>query len=438
MISARRRQEIVDALRRGSVPRRSLDAFAVGLDHHAEAIDAELSTVAGGGAVFKAVRGEYGSGKTFFVRWLQERAKRAGFATAEVQISESETPLHRLETVYRRLIERLSTPDTPEGALRAVLDAWFYALEEDVLAEGVVDESDEPALLEHTEHLMEQRLAAINQHAPAFASALRAYRRALAGGEQATADGILAWLAGEPNVGAAPKRYAGIKGNVDHFGALSFLQGLLVILRDSGLSGLILVLDEVETLQRVRGDVREKSLNALRQLIDEIDAGRYPGLYVVITGTPAFFDGPQGVQRLPPLAQRLEVDFSTDARFDNPRAVQIRLPGFDLRRLGEVGRNVRDIYAHERPAEARLRELAGDEYIDALARAVTGDFGGRVGIAPRIFLKKLVADVLDRIDQFPDFNPREHYALHINDAELTEVESNARRAASPDEIPLDL
>jgi hypothetical protein len=45
---------------------------------------------------FKAVRGEYGSGKTFFTRWLQERAMARGFAVAEVQVSETETPLHRL------------------------------------------------------------------------------------------------------------------------------------------------------------------------------------------------------------------------------------------------------------------------------------------------------------------------------------------------------
>ena len=119
---------------------------------------------------------------------------------------------------------------------------------------------------------------------------------------------------------------AGIKGDVDHFAALSFLRGLLLILKDSGFSGLVLVLDEIETLQRVRGDVREKGLNALRQLIDDIDGGRFPNLYLLTTGTPAFFDGPQGVQRLEPLAQRLHVDFQTDARFDNPRAVQLRLP----------------------------------------------------------------------------------------------------------------
>ena len=43
--------------------------------------------------------------------------------------------------------------------------------------------------------------------------------------------------------------------------------------------------------------------------------------------------------------QRLHVEFTTDPRFDNPRAVQIRLPGFDLHKLRLVGCKVRDIYA---------------------------------------------------------------------------------------------
>ena len=135
-ISAQRRREIIDALRRGTVPQRGLDVFAVGLGRFEPALDEELRAVAEGGAGFKAVRGEYGSGKTFFARWLQERAKRAGFATAEVQISETETPLHRLETVYRRAMERLSTADAFQGAFRPVVDGWFYGLEEEVLAGG--------------------------------------------------------------------------------------------------------------------------------------------------------------------------------------------------------------------------------------------------------------------------------------------------------------
>jgi hypothetical protein len=401
-----------------------------------DTIDDELKAVAAGGSVFKAVRGEYGSGKTFFARWLQERAKQQSFVTTEVQISETETPLHRLETVYRRMMERISTGDTEAGAFRNIVDAWFYTLEEDVLAGGGVDATDESALLARTNELMEQRLAAVAQKTPAFSAALRAYRKAMADGDTVVADGLVAWLSGQPNVGAGIKRSASIKGEIDHFGALSFLQGLLVILKDTGHSGLVLVMDEVETLQRVRGDVRDKGLNALRQLLDEVDAGRFPGLYLLITGTPAFFDGPQGVQRLPPLAQRLHVDFATDARFDNARAVQIRLKGFSLESLVEVGRKIRDVYVSHSANGGRLGALVDDAYVCDLAKAVTGKLGGKVGIAPRLFLKKLVGDVLDRVDQFADFNPRLHYALTLNSGEMTEVERNAAAARTVDDVEL--
>ena len=437
-ISPQRRQEIIDALRRGTVPRSSLDAFATGLERFEGTLDEELRSVSAGGSKFKAIRGEYGCGKTFFARWLADRARKLGFATSEVQISETETPLHRLQTVYRRLIERLATADTPQGALRNIVDGWFFTLEEDVLAEGTIDPGDENILLAKTNELLEQRLAKVSSTAPTFSAALRGYRQALAEGNQAIADGILAWLAGQPNVAAAAKRFAGVKGDLDHFGALNFLQGVLTVLRDSGHAGMLVVLDELETIQRVRSDVRDKSLNALRQLIDEVDSGRFPGLYLLITGTPAFYDGPQGIQRLEPLAQRLHVDFQTDARFDNPRAVQIRLPTFSLERLGLVGRKVRDIFKEHAKSADRIASFCDDDYVNDLACAVAGKLGGKVGVAPRIFLKKLVADILDRIDQFPDFNPREHYTLTMNDAEMTAVERQAMGATDVDEIELDL
>ena len=58
VISPQRRNEIVDALRRGTVPRRSLDAFAVGLEAFETVVGEELASVAAGSARFKAVRGE--------------------------------------------------------------------------------------------------------------------------------------------------------------------------------------------------------------------------------------------------------------------------------------------------------------------------------------------------------------------------------------------
>ena len=384
-VSEQRRREVIDALRRGTVPQDGLDLLAVGLDRFEAATDAELAAVSAGGSVFKAVRGEYGSGKTFFSRWLVERARQRGFASSEMQISETETPLHRLETVYRRVVENLTTAEFPASAFRDVIDGWLFTLEQDTIQAGA-DPDDEAALSAAVESLLNKRLALIARTTPAFATALRAYRQAVLVGDGAEADGIIAWLGGQPHVAASVRRSAGVKGELDHFGALGALQGLLLVLRDSGFAGLVLVLDEVETLQRVRSDVRDKALNALRQLMDEVDAGRFPGLYLIITGTPAFFDGMQGVQRLPPLAQRLATDFSADDRFDNPRATQIRLPGFSQDSLVELGIKVRDLYAVG--ADPRVIEVVDDDYVADLARAVAGRLG--VGVAPRLFVKKLV------------------------------------------------
>lgn len=423
------------ALRRGTVPANGLDLLAVGVERFVPALDAELDTVGGGGSAFKAIRGEYGAGKTFITRFLAERALRRGFAAAEVQISETETPLHRLETVYRRIGEALRTAAFPPSAFRPVLDSWLFTLESDVANR----ETDASAVGAAVEQLLAQRLAAVSTRAPAFAQALRAYRAASVAGDSVTADALAGWLGGQPHVAAAAKRAAGIRGELDHFGAMAFLQGLLEVLRDGGHPALLLVLDEVETLQRVRGDVRDKALNALRQLVDEIDSGRYPGLFLVITGTPAFFDGPSGISRLPPLAQRLTTDFSTDSRFDNPRAVQLRLPGFDRQSLLALGTRVRDLYRDGADEPRRIEVVVDDAYLAELADSITGSLGGKVGVTPRIYLRKLVAEVLDRVDQFPDFDPRRDYPPTVSRDELTDAERNAAATAtSADHVKLDL
>ena len=431
------RREVVEALRRGTVPRRGLELFAVGADRFEKAFDEELDAVGAGRGVFKALRGDFGCGKTFSARWLQRRAQAEGFATAEVQISENDTPLHKLETVYRRAMEALSTKEWERGAFRNLIESWFLTLEEEVLSRSDVSSDDPRAVTDAVGRLLEGRLAEVSAIQPQFAAALRECHAARVRGDAATAEGLMAWLMGQPNVAAGIKRQAGVKGDVDHTGALAFLRGLLAVLRQTGRAGLVLVLDEVETIQRVRADSRERSLNALRQLIDDVHGGRFPGLYVLITGTPAFFDGPQGVKRLPPLAQRLHVDFGGDPKFDNTRDIQVRLLPFDHDRLVEVGRLIRDLYPSSAPE--RMAARVTDEVIEALARGVAGKLGGKTGVAPRLYLRKLVGEVLDKVDEHEDYDPSVHFELVVGAGELTpEERAAAGMDLGVDDIDLEL
>ena len=88
------------------------------------------------------------------------------------------TPLHRWETVYRRLAERLATADTPDGAYGRSLTRGF-TLEEDRARVREHRTYDADGLLAATDTLVEQRLSGISRTAPAFSAVLRAYRRAL-------------------------------------------------------------------------------------------------------------------------------------------------------------------------------------------------------------------------------------------------------------------
>ena len=424
-------QEIIQALRSGLVPRRGLHHFAVGLEPLMEAIEQELGYVATGKGTSKWLRGEYGTGKTFATRLLGARARRMGFATAEVQVSLNDTPLHHLETVYRRLIERLETEADGSGAFKAIVEGWLYQVGEEVARLRGIDE-DDPSFADATEERLEDKLADLSRHNPAFAQALRGYHRALHEGNFATAQGILAWLAGQPHTDRSITRIAGLSGKVDGQAALTFLAGLLRLLRQSGYKGLVVVLDEVETVQRMPSNSRASALNALRQLMDML-TDDLPGMYLVVTGTRDFFEGYKGLKSLPPLYQRVSVSFGDDPRWDNLRAPQVRLLPFDRDKLVMVGRSVRDLYPAKYPE--RITARVEDRFLEALVERVTDGFGGKIEVAPRLFLRELT-DVLDRVDQHADFEPAVHYRIRLEDADLTPSELAARHGMpDPGENP---
>lgn len=425
-------EDIVQALRSGLVPRRGLHHLATGMDALMRAVEQELDFVATGKGTAKWIRGEYGSGKTFATRLLCARARERGFATSEVQISINDTPLHHLETVYRRLIERLETAADGAGAFQSIVDAWLYQVGDEVQRlEGLAE--DDPRLADATEKRLEDKLADLARQNQTFPAVLRAYHRAMYEGDFATAQGLCAWLSGQPHVSGAVIAKAGIRGKLDGQAAITFLAGLLCLLRQTDRPGLVVVLDEVETIQRMNAQTRDKALNALRQLMDQLAQEQLPGLYLVVTGTRDFFEGYKGIKSLTPLYQRVGVRFGDDPRFDNLRATQVRLNPFDAARLLEVGRRVRDLYPADHPE--RVQERVSDAFLEGLVGQVTAGFGGKVTVAPRIFLRELI-DVIDRVEQHEAYDPAAHYKLTLDGETLNAEEVAAkeqRDTAEPDE-----
>ena len=395
MTSQRDREHIFERLRSGVVPERGLEAFAVGIEKQRAEIGRLLGLAASGEGVFKFLRGGYGCGKTFMARLAVLDAQAKGFATSFVVVSDNDFHLHKFDDLYGRVVQELGTASCPRGALGDIIDRWIAKVE-NALIDGGADENA-PDFDQNVQKRIEEDITSLTGgKAPEdLGRVLREVFKLKQAGTVREAGALMSWLSGSENVAASEKKAAGIKGEITSKDAMAYLQGILAVVKAAGYNGLVIVIDEAETILRMRGDVRGKSLNGIRQILDAAAAQK--GLLWIFTGTAEFFDTRRGVAGLQPLHDRIR--FQVEGGLVSMRQPQLELKPFDHERLKEVGLRLRELYPMGDPNI--VAQKVTPEVIVAKVNEVTKGFGGDVGIVPRQFLRSLV-NLFDVVAENPD------------------------------------
>lgn len=431
-LTAKDVEHVFESLRKGLVPERGIDTFAVGIEKQRGELHRQLELAGGGEGTIKFLRGGYGCGKTFMARLALLDAQERGFATSFVVVSDNDLKFHRFDDVYRKVMTELGTSSCPRGALSDILDRWIARVEDALIAAG--EDEDAADFDEKVQQRLEADLASLTggQAPQDFIRVIQTIFRLKQEGEVSEAGALISWLCGSGNVAAASKKAAGIKGDIGSRDALDYLRGVLEIVKAAGYKGLLIVIDEAETILRMRSDSRHKSLNGIRQIADA--AGSYPGMLWLFTGTPEFFDTRHGVAGLEPLHRR--ISFSKQGSFASLRQPQLELTPFDAERLRSVATRLRELY----PSGTRsvLEERVSLEFIDRLVAEVTKGFRGDVGVVPRQFLREFVTQ-LDLVEENDDYVPMELYGFdpsQISTSALT-PEEQQRLGGTSDSAPLD-
>jgi hypothetical protein len=428
-ISSKDIEHIFERLRSGVVPERGLEAFAVGIDSARTEIKRQLDLAHAHEGVFKFLRGGYGCGKTFMSRLVMLDAQTQGFVTSFVVVSDNDLHFHEFDDVYRKVVQELGTQECARGALGFILDRWMARVEDAMIAAGANPEAED--FDQQVQKRLEEELVSLTggQAPEDMARVLRTIFALKQQHQVVEASALLSWLSGSENVASKIKRLASIKGDIGSKEAMDYLQGILAIIKAAGYPGLVIVIDEAETILRMRTDIRAKSLNGIRQICDAAD--RYPGLFWVFTGTPEFFDTQRGVAGLSPLHDRLKL--IKMGNFANPRQPQLVLKPFDAKRLEEVALKLRDLYPTPsgltpETLQAQFQSKVTPEFIARLATKVTEGFGGDVGIVPRQFLRQFV-NILDLVANEPDFDPMQDSGFDLAAAppNLDELNEEERR-----------
>lgn len=243
------------------------------------------------------IEGPYGAGKTHALKDMQSALTLSGFVVSTITLEPHHNIL-RPDLLYYHIMHHLRLQNKP-ASFEDLFGIWIDNLK------------NAPTKLVAANEI-KWVTAEMSRHHEAFANGFTHYIRASLRADEQQANRIAAWLKGDTTISPSLYREIGIRGGVDRTKAFDFLKAFAKLIQLIGYSGLVIAIDELDLLLKMRSDQREKAYGTLRQLIDEQIGGSFGALGLILCGTPdVFLDEELGIKSYSPLAQRLGLETSS-------------------------------------------------------------------------------------------------------------------------------
>lgn len=220
------------------------------------------------------VAGDFGTGKSHLLEYLQQAALQAGFVTSKIVISK-DTPLHDPAKLYRAAIESAQVPDKQGAVLTAVA--------------GNLSFDSEP--YQELVRWAHRSAAQLNSRFPA---SIYLYERIK---DEEIRDRLISYWAGDPLMVSDLRRWLREYGEaasyrLEPIGSRELaLQRFLFtprLIHAAGYRGWLLLLDEVELIGRYSLKQRARSYAELARWAGRLQGEVYPGLVTMMAITSDF------------------------------------------------------------------------------------------------------------------------------------------------------
>jgi hypothetical protein len=372
----------------GTPPTRGVQYFNVGNHSLLNALDEFYlsSYLQEGGAAYKMVVGDYGSGKSHFLYCLRDMAWSRGFVVSKVDLSPVETPYNDQRLVYAAVARNIIWHEANDEVSDEKGLSRFLA---GTLQRVVGDELSLDTLTHPNYRGLVDTLEATVIDSAAYKNAVLAYLDALVHEQEERQEAIDRWLIGESPASEDMRllREAGVTGRISRTNAFTMLRSLVQTVRALSYSGLALLFDEVDRMSSIGGKAEKLATDNLREVIDRC-RDELPGALFVYAVPPQFIN--DVVPRYPALQQRVRAP----GRFSraNHFSPQINLDHLDLTEndlLLAIGEKLIPIYQKAFNSELDQQvQYANAAILANVARDVFLDISAR-----RLFVKSFVTEL---------------------------------------------
>lgn len=395
-IKRRERDAILQSLQAGLVPKIGLHLIQVGRKLEVNAILGDLERIADGGASFRIIEGNYGSGKSFFLNLVKSLALQKNILVLQADITMERRVYSRhgeAQALFSELMRNLATKGRPEGdGLIGLIEAWIASIQIQIKSTGGSDDAVKAKIL--------TSLSGLHSLTGGFdfSEVLSKYYEAFATANDGLKASAVKWLRAEYGTKTEARQALGVRSILsdDLYENLKLVAAFAVI---AGYAGILINIDELVVLSHRLPNrlVRQANFEAILAMINDCLQGGASHLGFIFAGTvECVEDTRRGLYSYEALRSRLAANSLAQGGLIDLSGPVIKLTTLTPEELFVLLQNIRLVHAFGDAAKITVP----DEALTQVLQKANESLGAEVFKTPRKIIRSFIG-LLNLLDQNP-------------------------------------
>ena len=413
-------RNIMNSLGGGTVPREGLGYIAVGRAQEIDSLLRDTEIIQEGGATFRFIVGDYGSGKTFLLQTIKEYAVKNGFIVAEVDLSPDRSLIGNATkkkglATYRELMANVSNKANQSGhALSKVLESWVgniferaaIELSQNPLGEKNIERIAERYMLQDCANL--QSLAYGFEFTEALKMFWKACRTSDMNAKLIGQENVVRWFRGEYASRQEAKKALDINAIVQDENWFDYIILWARFFVLAGYKGFVVLIDEMINIYKATSSVtRQSNYEKMLMMYNSCLQGKAEYLGVIMSGVPmSIYDKKRGVFSYEAMRSRLSTGVYQDPSIINMMTPIIKVIPLTKEEMFVLLEKLAEIHSALYEYEKVITEDEMLEYVKLAYLKRETSY-----ITPRTMIRDFI-EILDVKKQNPDKDIRDILAAY--------------------------
>ncbi|BDD11705.1 DUF2791 domain-containing protein (plasmid) [Fulvitalea axinellae] len=408
-IRAKERDAIIQSLKSGVTPKVGIQHIQVGRNQEIKALCQDIDRIVDGGATFRLIIGEYGSGKTFFLSVIRSIALEKKMVTINADLSPDRrinASSGQARNLYSELMRNISTRSKPDGnAMTSIVERFITLARQD-------SEQNNTSISDAIHERLKELSELVGGYD--FAKVIEAYWEGHEEDNELKKSNAIRWMRAEYSTKTDARRDLGVRNIINDNSFYDSLKLMSLFIKQAGYTGLLVNLDELVNLYKLNStQARTTNYEQILRILNDCLQGTAEHIGFLLGGTPEFLlDARRGLYSYEALRTRLaENGFAQKAGVIDYSSPALHLANLTPEELYILLRNLLHVFAS---GDAR-NYLLPDEALRAFLHHCSQTIGDAYFRTPRNTIKEFI-DLLSVLEQ----NPTTDWKTLINDIDLKE------------------